>query len=258
MGSAAALVTGSAYVYRSSQVAISRESVVVPFLKKRRRVVAVSDLHMPCLYNSTADLVKAINAESPDVFVLAGDTIDKRGNEGLVRVLGSVSVRLAKFASLGNWEYLGKLNLRRLRDEYEKAEISLLMNDVSEFGDLTIVGLDDLVEGSPDYQLLGNSSFAKSPVLVVSHCPASFDRIAESFRCPTVVLSGHTHGGQIAPFGVVLHTPEGSGPYVRGWYQKGRHLMYVMRGIGATPGLPFRIGARPELLVLDLLPAGKA
>jgi predicted MPP superfamily phosphohydrolase len=53
----------------------------------------------------------------------------------------------------------------------------------------------------------------------------------------------------------VLITPRGSGPYVQGWYYHQNNSMYVMRGVG-TSVLPLRIGARPELLVLDLLPIG--
>jgi predicted MPP superfamily phosphohydrolase len=68
------------------------------------------------------------------------------------------------------------------------------------------------------------------------------------------VISGHTHGGQIAPFGHALYTPAGSGRYVKGWYRKGNNSMYVMRGIG-TAHFPIRLGASPELLVLDLIPS---
>ena len=42
---------------------------------------------------------------------------------------------------------------------------------------------------------------------------------------------------------------------MQGWYHKGEDAMYVMRGIGTTPGIPFRMGVRPEVLVLDLIPA---
>ena len=67
-----------------------------------------------------------------------------------------------------------------------------------------------------------------------------------------IVIAGHTHGGQIAPFGKAVVTPSGSGSYIHGWYQSGNTSMYVMRGIG-TSGPPIRIGARPEILVLDIV-----
>jgi predicted MPP superfamily phosphohydrolase len=82
----------------------------------------------------------------------------------------------------------------------------------------------------------------------------AFDSIAPDDRNPKIVICGHTHGGQIAPFGRALVIPNGSGRYLKGWYRRGNNSMYVMRGIGAS-FLPVRLGARPELLVLDLMPS---
>ena len=242
----------SAYAYQSSIIAISRERLTLPSLKQGWRIVAMSDLHMPSFYASAGELTKLINSESPDIFILAGDTIDKRGNEGLVEVFGAVKARIAKLATLGNWEYLGKIDLVKLKTAYKNAGISLLVNATVEIQNLMIVGLDDFVLGSPDYKILNDISIDQHPILVVSHCPESFDSLIPFTNFPVIALSGHTHGGQIAPFGLVLSTPPGSGPYVKGWYHKGKHSMYVMRGIGTTPGLPIRIGARPEILVLDI------
>ena len=250
---AAALIGDTGYAYQSSFINISKERRVLSGLMQGLRIVAVSDLHVPCLYSSAIDLVNIINAESPDIFILAGDTIDKRGNEGFVGMFGAVKGRVAKLATLGNWEYLGKVDLMKLKTKYDNAGISLLVNAILDVQGLMIVGLDDFVLGSPNYNILSDLSTYERPILVISHCPESFDFLKSFSNFPVMVLSRHTHGGQIAPFGVVLHTPEGSGSYVRGWYHKGEDAMYVMRGIGTTPGIPLRIGPRPELLVLDLV-----
>ena len=66
----------------------------------------------------------------------------------------------------------------------------------------------------------------------------------------SLMLSGHTHGGQIAPAGLPIVTPPGSGRYVTGWYVEGGPPMYVSRGIG-TSTLPIRLGASPELVIVD-------
>ena len=253
IATAVPLIGGGGYAYTSSFIEVSRKRLVLPHFIGKLRIVVVSDVHAPCFYSSTADLVSIINAESPDIFILAGDTIDKRGNEDLVGLFKAVRARFAKLATLGNWEYLGKLDLVKLKTEYYNAGISLLVNDIFEVQGLMIVGLDDFVLGSLDYKILNHYSSNRSPVLVISHCPESFDHLPTFSHNPLIVLSGHTHAGQIAPFGVVLHTPKGSGCYVQGWYHKGKHSMYVMRGIGTTPGIPLRIGARPEVLVLDLV-----
>lgn len=249
-----ALLGGTTYAYQSSIINISRERLISPGLMKCLRVVAVSDVHAPCFYCSAINLVNIINAESPDIFILAGDTIDKRGNECFVEIFQAVKARFAKLATLGNWEYLGKIDLMKLKTKYNNAGVSLLVNDIFEVQGLMIVGLDDFVLGSPDYKILNNVSNAQHAILVISHCPESFDYFPSSPENPLIIVSGHTHGGQIAPFGIVLHTPKGSGSYVHGWYRKGKHSMYVTTGIGTTLGLPIRIGAKPELLVLDLLP----
>ena len=254
IATAVPLIGGGGYAYTSSFIEVSRKRLVLPHFIGKLRIVAVSDVHAPCFYSSTADLVSIINAESPDIFILAGDTIDKRGNECFVEMFEGVKVRFAKIATLGNWEYLGKLDLGKLKTKYDNAGISLLVNDTFEVQDLMIVGLDDFVLGSPDYKILNDVSTAGRSILVISHCPESFDKLTSlSLENPLIVVAGHTHGGQIAPFGLVLVTPPGSGSYVHGWYRKGKHLMYVMRGIGTTPGIPLRIGARPEVLVLDLV-----
>jgi len=254
MAAAAVTLSGvSAYAYRSRDLEVSHERLVIPKMNRNLRIVSVSDVHAPCFYSSYLELYRILNELQADIFILAGDTIDKRGNEGLVEVFGTVKARIAKLATLGNWEYLGKLDLVRMKTEYENAGISLLVNDIFEVQGLILVGLDDFVLGSPDYKILNHCSSPKCPVLVISHCPESFDSLTSFSNSPVIVLSGHTHGGQIAPFGLVLSTPPGSGPYVKGWYHKGKHSMYVMRGIGTTPGIPIRIGARPEILVLDLV-----
>ncbi len=63
-----------------------------------------------------------------------------------------------------------------------------------------------------------------------------------------MVLSGHTHGGQITFFGLKIYTPGGSGNYLKGWYQLDTIKMYVSKGIGTTV-LPLRFFARAEVAI---------
>jgi hypothetical protein len=245
---------GAGYAYHSTVVDVTRERLVLSDLKSGLRLVAVSDTHLPSFYCSVENLVELINQESPDVFILAGDAINRGRDEHMVGALQAVNARFAKLATLGNWEYHGHVDLSRLNEEYEKAGFWLLKNEIVNIFGVAVIGLDDFLEGSPDYQLFENKGIQEVPLLVVTHCPESFDSICALSPKPTVVISGHTHGGQIAPFGIVILTPRGSGRYVQGWYRRRRHSMYVMRGIG-TSGIPLRMGARPEILVLDLLPA---
>jgi len=250
----ATLAGGSAYALHSVDLEISRQKVHVSGLDRKLRVVALSDLHAPCYYISTADLFGRINAENADVLILAGDMFRVPDFEEAVTGFKNAEAGYAKLAVPGNWEYGLKIDPAALKKAYADAGIAYLKNDACEIHGLKIAGLDDLICGSPDYSLAHDISSNASPKLIISHCPGNFRRITADARNQEIVISGHTHGGQIAPFGKALVTPPGSGPYVQGWYRQGQNAMYVMRGVGASY-LPVRIGARPELLVLDLIPA---
>jgi predicted MPP superfamily phosphohydrolase len=249
----ASLAGGSAYALHSVDLEITRQQVGVSGLERKLRVVAVSDIHAPCYYLATADLICTANAQKPDVLILAGDTFGVRTYEETVDAFKNAEARLLKLAVPGNWEYHLGFDPQDLKKAYAGVGIAYLINDACEVGGLRIVGLDDLMRGAPRFEMVDGGEDRRSPLLVIDHCPAGFDRMASSGHNGKIVISGHTHGGQIAPFGQALVTPPGSGPYVKGWYRRGRNWMYVMRGVG-TSSVPVRLGARPEMLVMDLVP----
>jgi len=90
--------------------------------------------------------------------------------------------------------------------------------------------------------------------ILLSHNPNRFDRAAE--LGVDLTLAGHTHGGTLSlefvHRGLSLARVET--PYVSGWYEKPGGQLYVNRGIGTT-GPPIRLGARPEITVLELVRA---
>ena len=135
---------------------------------------------------------------------------------------------------------------------------------------LGITGLDDLVGGRPDLLAAVEGVEPADARVLLAHCPAHRDRLradhaevrvggalvrpgvdldALGFR---MMLSGHTHGGQVAFFGAAPVVPQGSGRYLRGWFRDpGEIPMYVSRGIG-TSMLPVRFGSVPEVAVFTL------
>lgn len=229
--------------------------------RPRLRVALLTDMHGPHNWIDQDQLIAETGGFRPDLICIVGDAIDRRGDERLVRRYADMSAPLGKFATLGNWEYQGECDLRRLRREYERAGVRLLVNDhvrldAGAGGAVDLVGLDDWRAGRPDYGLvagLTSPSPGQAPAIVMCHCPVGFDAIRRVATRPTAVLAGHTHGGQIAPFGLALVLPEGSGRYVEGLYSTpgSPHTLYVSRGLGNS-GPPFRIGSRPELALLDI------
>jgi predicted MPP superfamily phosphohydrolase len=215
-------------------------------------------MHAPHDSFEAATLADIVADFDPDILLVAGDAVDRRGDEHLVSAYGALPARYGKFAALGNWEYQGACDVSRLRREYERAGVRLLVNEraVVDVGgqQLDIVGLDDLLRGRPLLDLVRSPTAPRADrSLVMAHCPALFDEVARASTSPSVVLSGHTHGGQIAPFGHVFMTPLGSGAYVKGWYGASgtAHRLYVSRGLGNSR-IPLRVGSRPEIALLTL------
>ncbi len=119
--------------------------------------------------------------------------------------------------------------------------------------DLYISGVDDVVEGKPDLQQALGGIPDDAPVLLLSHNP---DILAEpeSARAD-VILAGHTHGLPIVlPWLGAAHTQSLhlSRHQVSGYLQRGKTHVYITRGVGE--GIPIRLGARPQVTFITLLP----
>jgi hypothetical protein len=121
--------------------------------------------------------------------------------------------------------------------------------------DLWIAGVDDMTEGHPDLA----AAFAGAPegvfVVLLAHNPDIWlDPLVEH---ADLVLSGHTHGGQVrVPLIGAAHT-QGTHLTRRrpaGWYQRGRSRMFVSRGLGES--IPLRFGVRPQIALIHLVPEG--
>ena len=223
------------------------------------RIALLTDLHAPQSAVDVAALGGVVRAFDPHFVFIVGDSIDRAGTAGEVRAFDALAARHGVFATLGNHEHWSGCDLGLLRREYERAGVRLLVN-----GEVTVdvdgrpvrvVGLDDWRAARPDYRLVaerrpGWREAARR--LVLSHCPVTFDHVRAATALPMDVFAGHTHAGQVAPFGRPLVLPSGSGRYVKGWYGgPAAQRLYVSRGLG-TSGVPLRIGARPELTLMTI------
>ena len=220
------------------------------------RILQVSDLHVHGIGTLEQQLLEGLHGARADLIVLTGDAIDRAASlPALDTLLAEFPTGPRRLAILGNWEYRCGVSLRDLEKTYERHGVELLVNRSVEFDhrgrSMRITGLDDIVGGRPD------AAFALAGVrpldehLVLAHCPITRDSLAMPPDHPvSLVLSGHTHGGQVAPFGLATILPRGCGRYVAGWYRDDGPPMYVSRGIG-TSLFPVRIGATPELVVID-------
>lgn len=230
-------------------IAVTRHRV--PW-SSRARVVQLSDIHVG---PSTPQLLLARVAEvvaelEPDVVVLTGDYVNvstfyARRITELVRLLPKPCI-----ATLGNHDHF--TDPERITLALEAGGAKVLRNESTMLGELLVVGVDDGHSGNADIPRAFEGIDAER-ALVLSHFPNTADEIA-STRAP-LVLSGHTHGGQIdVPWLTRTVARVAGNPYLRGFYRVGdRTDLYVNAGIGHSfPGLRSGEGTRPEIAVFDL------
>ncbi|PWJ37901.1 metallophosphoesterase [Sediminitomix flava] len=218
------------------------------------RLLQISDLHLKTIKYQHKRLAKKINENKPDLLFFTGDSIDHNDNLMLFdEFLGLISEDIPKYAITGNWEYWGDVNLEELKTIYHKNNCKLLINEHETIQlyerKISIIGVDDYVGGDPNLRDAIEGITDSDYNIVLAHCPGYKEVIQKyASRLKTdLVLSGHTHGGQLSFFGFVPFKPQGSGHYLKGWYTKSEPKMYVSKGIG-TSILPIRFGARSELV----------
>ena len=223
----------------------------------RLRIVQVSDLHVHGIGTLERQLLEQLHESQADLIVITGDSIDRAESLPLLdRLLGEFPRSPRVLAILGNWEYRSGVGPDQFAHTYARHGIELLVNQSIELEHrgrtVRITGLDDILDGRPDAATALRDGRSLDHHLVLAHCPVSRNTLGLPPEHPaSLVLSGHTHGGQVAPFGVATILPPGCGRYVSGWYRDdGGPPLYVSRGIG-TSLLPIRLGATPELVRID-------
>ena len=226
------------------------------------RAGVISDLHAGVPHAGLTVVeraVAALNERAPDVHLLLGDFLDSSqvlrrevDPDRVAAALARLAAPLGSFAVLGNhdWRNSGDAMWRALA----RAGISVLEERAVELvaagGPFWLAGLGDLRHRRPDVLRTLAAVPPEAPVLLLSHDPDVFPQVPERV---SLTLSGHTHGGQVAiPLLRRPLLPSRFGErYARGLIEEEGRLLLVTSGIG-TSGLPVRLLAPPEVLVLTL------
>ena len=217
------------------------------------RIVQLSDLHRR---NTASDKIitqsmQMAEALQPDVLVLTGDFVSSRMKNILPaqKLVSTARAKYGVYAVLGNHDnwVSGPKVAGALRADGIKVLVNKGHRPVP---GLYIAGSDDWWTGHPDVDKAFQGQRPDEAGILLAHHPKSAETIPTK---PVLVLSGHTHGGQICvPFVPRNWLPGLLGShYIDGWYRNGRNLMYVNRGIGTT-GPPVRFYCRPEITVYTL------
>lgn len=221
--------------------------------------LVISDIHAgpfvsPELLRQT---FRRLMETQPDLILLPGDfaTVCVEEVEDAVGALAELRAPLGVYGVLGNHDYYTG-DVERVEALLSAAGIGLLQNDstVIEQGAsrFLLAGVDDLLGGQPRFDLALKNRSRGMPSVVISHNP---DVFPEAVDCDvSLVLAGHTHGGQIRIPGLPVLVRMSRYHLDEGRYQVGNSELIVTRGLGVT-GLPLRFGCPPEALLLNLSPA---
>jgi predicted MPP superfamily phosphohydrolase len=250
-----------AYIANSAPV-VRRVPITLPRLEPALdglRIVTFSDAHLSATYGGRRfeRLVEIVNGQRPDVVAIVGDLVDGSVDELRedVAPLKDLVSEQGVFFVTGNHEYF--VDTRAWLRHLPTLGVDVLHNERVPIrrgtASVDLAGIDDRTaarSGVPgqgadlDAALDGRDD--STPVVLLAHQPA----MVEQARAAGVdlQLSGHTHGGQLWPFDYAIRLDQ---PSVEGYSRHGDTQLYVTSGAGYW-GPPMRIGARPEVTVVEL------
>lgn len=229
------------------------------------RAVLISDLHVIDPDTPPARLARIIariNALRPDLVLIAGDFVSDRrvstslySTEAAIAPLARLKPRLGTIAVLGNHEHYrdDEEALKALRS----AGIRVLANEAVQAGPLAVGGLDDAFTDHDDpVATVEHMRRLPGARLIVSHSPDPFAALPPDIG---LMVAGHTHCGQVSLplIGPIVTFSDYGDRYACGITREGGKTLIVGAGLG-TSVLPLRIGARPDMWLIELGPVTSA
>lgn len=260
--SAAGLTFGAVYKGKASPV-IKRKKVFLSRFPKAMdgfKIAHLTDLHIGGTLSTTwlQEVVRRVNMLNADLVVITGDLVDGEVETLLPELLPLTSLKAPHgvFFVTGNHEYysgakewvpaIGSLGIRVLRNEHE-----IISAGEAAFA---LAGVDDfnaarMLEGhGPDLDKALRDIPKEMETVLLAHQPRQIFKAAE--KDVGLLLSGHTHGGQIWP---VTHLVSLQQPYNKGLFTHPGHRtqIYVSQGTGYW-GPPMRLGTENEITEIVL------
>ena len=231
------------------------------------RIAQISDIHFDDLTEPyfVREVVRRVNSANPDIVLLTGDFVTS----------GPLSHRLGKdirfhcadilsgiqcphrFASLGNHDVLFGWEL--VVDALKLHGIPTLVNSYLPFerdgSRIWFAGIRSSLEDIPDLDAaIPRQATPGEPIILLAHEPDYSLHVVKRTPQVGLMLSGHTHGGQVhlPAIGTPhLFLPKGGRRFIHGHFNVGPMQLYVNRGIG-TVKLPVRFLCPPELTLITL------
>lgn len=234
---------------------IKNIDIKIPNLKQDLKIAMLTDIHLgKNLHENFLDkLITKVNSQKPDMVVIVGDLVDTNPKdlENYISKLNDFNSTYGTFYALGNHEYYHGVN--EILDLLKKhTNMKILVNQNLDLGFINIAGLGDLIglnKGllGPDLARVTVDLNTSKPSILLAHQPKT--ALLYDLRAFDLVLSGHTHGGQIFPLMFLVKLQQG---FVHGLYDLGEKTkLYVSNGAGFW-GPSLRVFAPSEIVILNL------
>jgi len=223
-------------------------------IKKPIKIVQLSDLHInrTTPLSRVERLVNKVNMLNPDVVVITGDVVDEPYNQiqKQMNILSMLKSKYGTYMVFGNHDfYSGMIPWLK---KFAELKLGPLFNSGVEVGDnIYIAGIPDksIEQMSNNVRIDLAKALQQNKnklyTVLLSHTP---NFMYGEVKGIDLQLSGHTHGGQIFPFHLLVKTANN---YLAGLYQKNGYKVYVSRGAGYW-GPPVRLLAPSEITVFEL------
>lgn len=254
---------GEKYFFQTKHFRIGKKES-----EQQVRIILLSDLHFKKrFWPFHRKLANRIKALQPHLVLITGDVIDEHGRPGPANQFLHHLQNLAPwFVIPGNHDNKNGVSRHTLRKIVERDGGCLLADETVQIRvggvPFTITGLEDFIEKESRFAEAVRGIGREENHLLLVHSPLQQEGVLKELEKMNAarpesrqvalqyIFAGHTHGGQVRwkPFVPVL--PLKSGGYVNGWYNREKPLLYVSKGFG-TSAIPFRLGARAEITVLD-------
>ncbi len=257
---AAGVAAARSLVVRDVPVTLAR----LPRSQHGTTIVQITDLHVgPTIGRGfVEDVVRRVNALSPDIVAITGDLVDGSVADlwHAVAPLGTIKARKGIYFVTGNHEFysgaqewieaLGRLGIEVLGNRHVSIGTGADGFDLAGVHDFGGRGQQGTLAPNLTAALAGRDPTRE--LVLLAHQPRA---IVEAANLGVgLQLSGHTHGGQIWPFNNFVKLAQ---PYVQGLHQHGSAQIYVSPGTGYW-GPPMRIGTRAEITRIVLRSASLA
>ena len=241
------ILTSIYAIWNAHQIQNTALSVTSDKIDRPYRLMHLSDVHAGSRSRSFVNkAVQQASRQKPEAVLITGDLLDSSVvDHEYLQPLAQFDCPV--YLCLGNHERY--VDLDNAIESIKANNVHILRNDSVSFQHIQIIGIDDADNPDQVTTHLPKITFAKDRfTILLYHRPQGLEAAAEAGI--DLMLCGHTHAGQIWPFGLIV---ERQFPMLKGAFQHGNATLYVSQGTG-TWGPTMRLGTKCEMTLIELTP----